>query len=463
MNLLALLIIRIGRRLPNPIKSQAKNLFFKYEDYKQKKREKYNSEYSLKKFKAICAADEFESGLVFCNNALAWGGAERQLVNTMRGLIGRINGNITLLCLRLGHDQDHDFYLGYLKSYDIEIRNIIKLNYANIYLREIPKHKKKEIQRIIDWLPSDVQCEIYCFIVEFLKIRPAIVHAWQDSLSISAAYAAKIVGVPKIVISHRNLAPINFAYYRTYMKRAYLELSDTPNIRFTNNSFAGACSYANWLNIPKSHISIIRNGINERDIRKPSNEESQKLRKQLNLPSDAIVLGSIYRFFPEKNPDLWLQIASEIASSDPRFYFVIFGSGPMKREFIAKAEKLGFGERLCCPGTIDNAALGLSIFNIFLLTSNFEGVPNVILEASLMGVPVITSAVGGAPEAVINGISGYVINSMSVDQYVAKIKEVVEDKNFIEKAKAMGPEFIRHEFNEDKMINATLNTYVSLY
>ena len=101
------------------------------------------------------------------------------------------------------------------------------------------------------------------------------------------------------------------------------------------------------------------------------------LRDRLGIPAGAPVVGTVIRFSPVKQPLLWIEAAALVSRARPDCHFVIFGTGPMRDDVIAVAKRQGFADRLHCPGTTENPALGLSLFDVFLLTSQVEGTPNV--------------------------------------------------------------------------------------
>ena len=128
--------------------------------------------------------------IILVNNALAWGGAERQLVTTLRSLDGRSGKPLALLCTRLGTGPDYDFFLPALQGFDGIVRNAIHLGEARgILAAAAPADALARARDAIDWLPNDVQDEIERLAGDFAQLRPAVVHAWQDALSIAAAYA----------------------------------------------------------------------------------------------------------------------------------------------------------------------------------------------------------------------------------------------------------------------------------
>ena len=218
---------------------------------------------ALAEWSPIFPKEAFASGpIILANDALAGGGAERQIVNTLHGLEER-HLPIGMLCLRLHETAELDFFLPDLKDFSGFVRNAISTDEAEAKIASITQPGKTltKISSAISWLPLDIQLDVMRFIAEFAIQRPLIVHGWQDATSIAVAFAAWIVGVPRILVSSRNAAPTNFSFFRAYMLDGYREIASCPSIIMINNSEAGARDYANWLGVPVRSPYRPRNGI----------------------------------------------------------------------------------------------------------------------------------------------------------------------------------------------------------
>ncbi|MGY8635717.1 glycosyltransferase, partial [Bradyrhizobium sp. 14AA] len=414
----------------------------------------------LSDFQPAFLQSTFKDGpIVLCNNALAWGGVERQVVNTLRGLAGRHGHAPHLLCVRLGYSSDYDFYKSTLADFRGEIRNVIDLKRSRDHLARMCSGLERRIREATAWLPVDVQDEILMFAGDFAQLKPSVVHVWQDALSISAGFAARMVGVPRIIVSSRNMAAKRFAYHRPYMADGYRELARCPDIVMLNNSEAGARDYAQWLGLPVDRYRIIRNGIDAAEISLPPEEAVREFKSNIGLAEGRPVIGSIFRFYPEKRPLLWIETAGRIAVQRPDCQFVVFGTGPMKSEVFAYAQENGFADRLYMPGTVANAALGLAVMDLFLLTSEFEGTPNVVLEASLVGVPVVAADAGGTRETIDEGVTGFVASSDGPDDLAAKAMRALTDRAWRCRVRDTGPRFVLERFGVERMLIETLDLY----
>ena len=115
---------------------------------------------------------------------------------------------------------------------------------------------------------------------------------------------------------------------------------------------------------------------------------------------------------------------SLLHSFTPSLLLVIIGGGPEEKKLRALAEKLSIADRVIFAGNVPNAARYLKAFEIFALTSRFEGLPYAVLEAAAAGLPIVTTAVGGVPEIIEDGVSGILVNVVAG---LALLNEVVTE------------------------------------
>jgi glycosyltransferase involved in cell wall biosynthesis len=415
----------------------------------------------LHTFQPILDPHEFKGGpIVMVNSGLAPGGVERQIVNTLLSLDRRTDCKLGLLCWRLGQESELEFFKPLLAGFSGFVRDVMNSTDACQVLRTLLPHSL--VQRIEDqitWMPWDARAEVVRLIAEFARLKPAVVHGWQDDSAIPAAYAARLIGVPRILISTRNVRPTNFIWYRPHMYYSYQELAQCHEIAMINNSEAGAIDYECWLGLSDDRFVVKRNAFDARTMRRPDPQTVIELRARLGIPRDAPVVGSIYRFSEEKRPLLWIETAIEISRARPDCHFVIFGSGPMRGRIETICRRRGLAKKLHLPGAITDTALGLSLFDIFLLTSRAEGTPNVVLEASALGIPVVATEAGGIREAIDEGTTGYLVEQAQPSVIANSILRVLQAANWRAGIRIAGPDFVERRFGLDRMIAETLKLY----
>ena len=232
--------------------------------------------------------------VVVCGS-LAPGGAERQAANTLVGLHRFGLHDLSFLAHHLQEGPGRlDFHLPKVRAAGIqtyEIRRVLK----SVRDPAMPKSLRDAAKA----LPANLVLDISNLVREFECLKPQVVHAWLDWDNIRAGLAAAIAGVPRIVISGRNLAPYNFKLYQPYMDAAYRALARLPQVHFVNNSQAGADNYAEWIGISRERIQVIYNGLDPGDRQRLSDTERAQARAKLGIAPDSLVVGGVFRFDEE--------------------------------------------------------------------------------------------------------------------------------------------------------------------
>jgi glycosyltransferase involved in cell wall biosynthesis/Tfp pilus assembly protein PilF len=398
------------------------------------------------------------NGVVLLTGALAGGGAERQLVTTIRGLTKYIQGgqNIALFVQNLSSKLKRDFYLPYIANLPLDIVLLDPKQAIDILREQIPLADAE----LISLFPDDMAPSIAFWYFEFLKRKPAVIHAWQDMTCLTAVVAALLAGVPRILLSTRSMRPDNpRRRLKRFMQVAYQEVLKLPNVSMLNNSKAGARDYEDWLGLPSGSIDVIYNGIDfEALSQKADPAESARLRKEMSIPKSSLVVGGVFRMSEEKRPLLWVETAALVAKANPSLHFVIAGDGPMYEQVQAKANELGFGDRMHLPGHV-NVSPWFLMMDALLLTSRMEGMPNVLLEAQYLGIPVVAPNVGGCPEVVDQGRTGWVVDGATAETLSERLNWMLANPDWMRKAGKRATIFAKAGFSIDTMIKRTLDMY----
>ena len=155
-------------------------------------------------------------------------------------------------------------------------------------------------------------------------------------------------------------------------------------------------------------LVVIENGIDLTRFR-PDEEARRATREALGIPRDAWVVGSVGRFEPEKDYPLLVRALAPALGPDARLLIVGDGSeaGAVRAEIAARNVQ----PFVHLPGRSSDAAPYYAAMDVFVLSSRSEGLPLVSLEAMATGLPVVATAVGGLPELIDDGVTGYLIPS----------------------------------------------------
>lgn len=159
--------------------------------------------------------------------------------------------------------------------------------------------------------------------------------------------------------------------------------------------------------LPMPAVETLYHGYDPTAMAKPA--APHLLREQLGLPNGVPVVGTIASFKRHKGHVHLLAAAALVKRVVPEVRFVLIGAGPLEDEIRHQASELGLGETLVLAGYRDDAAQAAGAFDVFALSSLYEGLSIALVEAMALGKPVVVTAVGGLPEVVEHGRQGLVV------------------------------------------------------
>lgn len=380
--------------------------------------------------------------------SLGPGGAERQAVATAVGLTKRGNWQPVLACSFVDGGVN-GFHRGTAEAGGVPVVQVpspsprMEDDVVKKALRRAERFQHLGFQNL-----AYVILNYACFLSDQ---RPALVHTWMDYCNVLGGIAAHLAGAPSIVLSGRSVAPDNFSLFQPYMKPGYLcLLQHKPDTAFTNNSVAGATDYARWLGLPFAAFNVIHNGFTF-PATSPQ-EEARRMRSQLGIPDGAPVLGAIIRFSEEKRPHLWVRAAAEVMKRVPQARCVAFGTGVMHEEISRFVDQLGLADRVLLPGLVHDAWAALACMDVFMLTSRMEGLPNVLIEAQSMGVPVVTTGQGGMPETYEEAVTGWTADRVTPESLADAVVPLLLDHSLKQRASKAAMEFARRHFDASVMV-----------
>ena len=155
-----------------------------------------------------------------------------------------------------------------------------------------------------------------------------------------------------------------------------------------------------------SRLTTIVNGVNTEHFHS-NHGNAQAIRRNLGIPDGATVVGTIAVFRFQKKLDLWMEVAAKVLERSPNTFFVIVGDGPLKQELLEKRKTLGLEKRVIMPGLQPEVRDYLAAFDLYLMSSVFEGLPIALLEAMAMEKPIVSTKAGGIGEVIDHNVHGF--------------------------------------------------------
>jgi glycosyltransferase involved in cell wall biosynthesis len=159
----------------------------------------------------------------------------------------------------------------------------------------------------------------------------------------------------------------------------------------------------------------------------PRKDARSTVRADLGIRPDDMVVVTVANLRQQKAyPDL-LSAARTLVDRHPDLHFLAAGQGPLEAEIRARIVKLGLSDNFRLLGHRDDVADLLAASDIFVLASEWEGYPIALMEAMAAGLACVATRVGGATDAIENGVNGLLLNPRDVDALVRHLESLIGD------------------------------------
>jgi glycosyltransferase involved in cell wall biosynthesis len=209
----------------------------------------------------------------------------------------------------------------------------------------------------------------------------------------------------------------------------------------------------------REKIVVIRNGLGPVP-ETPSAREN--LRCELGLDSRAKLVGMVARLHPVKGHRFLIDAAARVSQEFQNAHFVLVGGGPLRQEIEDRAARLGVGDRVHLLGDRSDAARLVASFDLAVLASLHEGLPNSVMEAMAAGVPVVATAVGGTRELIADGETGYLVPPADAMALGERICFALSHEEQSAAVGGRGREFVLSRFGIERMVGSVEKLYDEL-
>ena len=336
--------------------------------------------------------------VMFVISSLSGGGAQRVVVSLINHLpADRYDVVLVLLEDKKGH-QEH-------------LRDSVKIVQLN-------KKSRWDFPRLVFQLMREVkhyQPQVVISFLHYVNIVTLIVH-----LLTGKKY--------KVIVSERNYPPIylkriRFGNLKGWLMKVLYRKADF----IISNSKLIQKALEEEFHVASNKIKTIYNPVPLKEIECNSTEP---IDHPFFLVHDGKIVISIGRFVPQKRMDRLVRAFALASQKDKNCYLIILGAGPLANDLCDLVKQLDIEDRVAFPGFTTNPYAWLAKCDLFVLSSDYEGFPNVILEAMACGVPVIaTDCPSGPGEIITNGENGILV-PLNNDQALAEsMMTLLSDSN----------------------------------
>ncbi|MFK7817220.1 MAG: glycosyltransferase [Planctomycetaceae bacterium] len=246
--------------------------------------------------------------------------------------------------------------------------------------------------------------------------RPAILQTFLYHANIIGRIAGWLAGVPHVC------SGIRVAEKRSRFRLWIDRWTDRLVSKHICVSESVAAFSVEVGGLSRSKIEVVANGV---DVDRFASAEPAKL-AGFGVPEDACVVLSVGRLEPQKAPQVLIDGISPLFPRFEKLHLLMVGTGSLESSLRDQAARLGIADRVHFAGRQDDIAGIMRASSCFVLTSRWEGMPNVVLEAMAAGLPVVTTLVEGVDE-LIGENRGVGIPVGDVDAVTSAVETVLAD------------------------------------
>lgn len=272
---------------------------------------------------------------------------------------------------------------------------------------------------------------------------------WEGHSGIEAAHAA---GVPAIVrtdhLPYLLTKPSDCLAYRRMLSNVDRVICVSRGVYETH--VAGG--------VPRTQLRIVRNGIRHHE----GITSDQGAFTDIGVPLGSRVLLAVGRLNEQKGYQYLIDAMVTVADTRPDTHLVIVGVGPHRHRLQALAWARGLSRVVHFAGARRDVPELLAAADIFVLASEFEGLPLSVLEAMAAGLPVVGTDVCGTSEVIVDGETGRLVPPRNPAALSAALVEALTDRDRAAAWGEAGQQRVTHTFSVDRMVNGTAAVYDEL-
>jgi glycosyltransferase involved in cell wall biosynthesis len=293
------------------------------------------------------------------------------------------------------------------------------------------------------------------------KEKPDIVHTHSSKAGILGRLAAKIARVPNII--HTPHGHVFYGHFGAFASKIFLWVEKLFS-RFTDRMVAltdgEKNDYENLSVCPSEKLLKIHSGVDVKQFMQ-SNGNMVEKRRSLGLDQNGNVVGFVGWLLPIKGPEYLLKAMQYIWQEYPETSLVFVGKGDLDLDLRAQALQVSANGRVKFLGWREDVDEIMPVFDMLVLPSLNEGMGRVLVEAMAAGKPVVASRVGGIPDLVRHGETGYLVPPADVEALADGIKKILDDPERAWEMGQQGKEYCR-QFSLEAMIEKLDDLYSDL-
>lgn len=333
------------------------------------------------------------------------------------------------------------------------VAGVVSLKPAGSYAQKLAAQGAKTFSLEIDRRPKLKDLRTLGDIIR--RERPDIVHALMYQAIQACRFVKKRAGMPfKLISSPRVSYRTRSAW--TLLIDSWLKNADDLLI---TESKASRNFLIHKLGYDAAKVKTIYNGIDSAEL-SPTPLDRQKKRQELGLGIADLLIGTLGRLDVQKGHAVLLDALARLKNA--RAHCIIIGTGPLRDKLADQIRDLKLESSVRLMGECDDTLSWLSACDIFVLPSLWEGLPNALLEAMALGLPVIASSVDGVPEVVTHNHNGLLVPKADPAALARALADLIGNPAARQRLGESAQAHIRDNFSLDNMLRAYSAAYEAL-
>lgn len=272
-----------------------------------------------------------------------------------------------------------------------------------------------------------------------------VIHAHNFSANFWGRITGIMARVPGIVCSEHSLCT-----HKSFLQRRVDSILSRHTDRIIAVSEAVRQTHIEDGRLPEEKITTIYNGISRAQFRGIG--EGKAARRRLGLKEEDKIVGIVGSLTPAKDHRSFLEAAVKVSRTVPNARFVIVGDGPLRNEMARLLDEKCLGESTMLLGFREDRLDIMAAFDVAVLSSVREGLPLTLLEYMALGKPIVVTDVGGMPEAIVHGDSGYVVPAQNGDMLADRTIDLLQNRKMALMMGIRASERFRERFTEGLMV-----------
>ncbi len=276
---------------------------------------------------------------------------------------------------------------------------------------------------------------------------------WLFAANSYGRAAALSAGVKHIVASERCVDP-----WKVWFELAIDRWLAARTERIVVNS-SGVRDFYTRQGIAAEKFTVIFNGV---QTAAPSATTRSEVLAELGLPSDARIVGAVNRLWPQKRIKDLIWAADLLKVIRPEVHLLVIGDGPQRERLLRFRRQVCIEDKVHFLGHRDDVARLMPHFDVLWLGSEYEGLPNVVMEAMALSIPVVATDIPGTRDLVIPGETGYLVPVGNRAEFARHTNKLLDDRELCQRLGAAARQRVLSEFTVERMIERHAELYREL-